>query len=487
MICPKCGQDGVAEGSNLCPNCGSGLPKEAAPTTQIAVTQEVKNAQGKVTAVEIGEVKGDIRIEFRDKEEERDRLNKLILLKKVKDFWIKGVLERSLHGAFLIEIGKEEEMGAVERPWSKLLYIPDQPNLIIPPNKKILEIFDESSQSLLILGEPGSGKTTEMLELAKEAISVAEKDPIQPIPVVFNLSSWADPKQTIVDWLVQYLNENYQVSKEMGRNWIENRDLMLLLDGLDEVKPENRVSCVEAINKLIQDGSYQIVVCSRIQEYQALKILLKLNKAILLQPLSTEQVEGFLDAVGSKLSSLKEALKKDSALWELVKTPLMLSIIGFVYADLPIDDIMQPNADSEIRRKTLYEAYVNKMFAREGKSKSDEYTREQTIEWLSWLAGRMTDHGQTVFLLDRMQPTWLKTKNQITMFNLIFYTSLDLLMIVSLGLIGLMSAIAGGVDFRAILGSWLIILFELFLFFLIPFVLFSLIDENLKKWKIKTR
>jgi hypothetical protein len=410
MICPECGRDDVAEGMNSCPNCGAGISKNSQSTTQITVTQEVKNAQGgKVTAVEIGEVKGDIHIDFRDKEEERDRRNKLILLQKVRDFWIKGVLERSIHGAFLIEIEKEEQPKSVEHPWSKVIYTADQPNSTIPPNKKIIDIFDELGQSLLILGDPGSGKTTEMLELAREVIARAEKDLNVPIPVVFNLSSWTNRKQNIEDWLVEELNQKYQVSKKTSRQWIESRDLMLLLDGLDEVKAEKGGACAEAINAFLQGGSCPIAVCSRIEEYQSLKVRLNLNSAILLQPLSSEQIDGYLDTGGSKFSMLKRALNKDLMLRELAKTPLMLNVMRVAYEDLPADQIAEEKMDLEERRKHLFGTYVEKMFAREARSRTESYSEERTITLLSWLATEMINHAQSVFLLEGLQISWIKS------------------------------------------------------------------------------
>lgn len=132
--------DDGAEAASNSPSSNDSQPK-----TQISVTQEIEKIEGgKVIGAEIGEVKGPLRIDIHYKERERDRRIKLILLQKVKDFWIKGVLERSLHGAFLIEIGKQEEVKAVEHPWSKVLYTPNQPNLEIPSDKKIIEIFERS-------------------------------------------------------------------------------------------------------------------------------------------------------------------------------------------------------------------------------------------------------------------------------------------------------------------------------------------------------
>src|SRR5262249_12007343 len=47
-----------------------------------------------------------------------DQRNRRILLNHVEKFWVKGVLEKSLYGEVLIELGIKEEPGAVKTyPW----------------------------------------------------------------------------------------------------------------------------------------------------------------------------------------------------------------------------------------------------------------------------------------------------------------------------------------------------------------------------------
>lgn len=67
------------------------------------------------------------------------------------------------------------------------------------------QVYDDADGELLILGAPGSGKTTLLLELARDLLFRAEQDEDHPIPVVFNLSSWAMKRQTLSDWLVEEL------------------------------------------------------------------------------------------------------------------------------------------------------------------------------------------------------------------------------------------------------------------------------------------
>jgi hypothetical protein len=342
-------------------------------------------------------------------EQQRAQRNRQAMLKLVKDFWVKGVLEKSLHGAAMIELGLEERPDAVENPWDMVLQTEEE-RRSLPSGTRIIGVFDEMGGSLLILGEPGSGKTTMLLELARDTIARAEQDPTQPIPVVFNLSSWAEKRQPIADWLVEELNTRYNVPKRVARRWVENDDLLLLLDGLDEIKPECREACVKAINDFRQEhGLTPIVACSRVADYEALTYRLKLQGAVLLQPFTPQQIDEYFGSAGTGLLIARELLEHDPALQELARTPLMLSIITLTHQGMSVEDL-QPLDSVEKRRGHVLNAYVRHMLGRRGKS--GQYSSEQTICRLTWLAQRMLLHSQTVFLIYGMQPSWLQTQAQ---------------------------------------------------------------------------
>ena len=169
--------------------------------------------------------------------EAEDRRNLLLLLTKVRQFWIEGVLDNSVHGAVLLEIGKSAQTEAVEHPWERVLELPGEvSSQIVSADKKIGDLFEDVGRSLLILGDPGSGKTITLLELARDLINRVETDPTQPVPVVFTLSSWVDKRQPLLDWLTEELAAKYHVGKKLGQSWLERNRLLLLLDGLDEVR-----------------------------------------------------------------------------------------------------------------------------------------------------------------------------------------------------------------------------------------------------------
>jgi hypothetical protein len=177
-------------------------------------------------------------------DESATRRNRLKMIKRVRFFWIEGVLQHSLYEVARLELGFIQKPGAVERPLDMVVQRPyEQPNPL-PRGTKISSVFDEHIEQLLILGAPGSGKTTLLLELAQELLNRAEEDESMPVPVVFNLSSWAVSQRPLQDWLADEMNERYGIDQKLAQAWSYQGQILPLLDGLDEVGLENREECV---------------------------------------------------------------------------------------------------------------------------------------------------------------------------------------------------------------------------------------------------
>lgn len=290
-----------------------------------------------------------------------------ILLRKVRQFWIQGVLERSIQRSARLELGMEKVEGAVASPWGSLLETANASSEPVPAGRSLGEVFEDMGGSLLVLGEPGSGKTVTLLELARDLLAHAEQDPTRPIPVVFTLSSWTDGGRGIAGWLVDELAAKYLIPKKVGQSWVSDSRLLPLFDGLDEVPAEARAACVEAINAFAQQSLTGVVVCCRLKEYLELPARLALNGAIRLQPLSRDQVLAFLAAAGERLAALNQLLQRDSAMLVEARSPLMLSLMVQAYQDLPVAALASGGAENlAARRKLLMDAYVARMFRRAG-------------------------------------------------------------------------------------------------------------------------
>lgn len=67
----------------------------------------------------------------------------------------------------------------------------------------------------------------------------------------------------------------------------------------------------------------------------------------------------------------------------------------------------------------LWNAYIERMLNR--KKTSAKYPKEKVLPWLSWLAERMVQESQTVFSIENMQPTWLKSRGEKRVYQIIIF------------------------------------------------------------------
>ncbi|MEG5043499.1 NACHT domain-containing protein [Microcoleus sp. B4-C1] len=348
-----------------------------------------------------------------------------ILLGKVKSFWIEGFLQPSLQDnpAMRLDLkGRPDVIADLTQGIEALSVELDASYEELRETR----IYEEMGQgrTLLILGEPGAGKTIALLQLAQRLIERSE-NPRLPMPVVFNLSSWAKERKKLVDWLIDELREKYQVPKSLSEPWITNHQLILLLDGLDEVKEDYRNDCVRALNDFIAVfPQTEIAVCSRVKDYEALTERLLLSSALCLQPLSSEQVHQFLDSVGGSLAGLKALLKNDAELEQFAQTPLILHFMSVAYQGWSAQELRAQLRTPE-RHQHLFDTYIDRRLERGATS---EYSKYEVLRWLSWLAKQMS---QSVFQIEEIQPQWLPSEKDKN----IYFIVIGLILGVLLGLI----------------------------------------------------
>ncbi len=358
--------------------------------------------------------------------------NQRILLAVVKEE-VTSRLRQSLHNAVLINLSKESQPQQVKRPWDAEIKIGLRTAVPLSDNTTILEVFDseEIAGKLLILGAPGAGKTTTQLELAQELIKRAEEQPEYPVPILFNLSSWKDDRQSFTDWLMAELKSKYGVSTKLGKDWLGNQQLLPLLDGLDELEPQRQELCVHAINQFLASETrpFYLLVCSRSEEYSNYTTQLQLNGAIYLQPLTKNQICDYLTSINS--IELWSTINNDLDLLDLVKTPLLISITVLASQEISIEEWQHLNSTAD-RLQYLLDAYIERMLTRDINSrtyfKNKTPNARKTRMWLVWLTKQMQIESKTEFLIEEMQPNLFKTKFSKIIYNSIVWGVIQMLM-----------------------------------------------------------
>ena len=299
---------------------------------------------------------------------QREYDNRQALLSQLKSR-IETRLSQSLHRTVGQHFGREQQSDLGQVPRKATVKVGEQPTFQISSTTSILEVFDHQAidGNLLILGKPGSGKTTTLLELAEALLNRASFDVAAPIPILVELSEW-QPITTGMLWnqkkyepvISQWLFSQIQPwgkHQIMGNHWPRETEFIFLCDGLDELPVERRSKCVEGLNHVLANG-VNVVVCSSQENAQDKPETLQVKGTLYLEDLSSEEMEDYFARLN--LQNFWSEIKQVEQIIKSINRPLFLNLISLVYKDLDINQWQKCDSDEQ-RLQYLLHTYQSVM------------------------------------------------------------------------------------------------------------------------------
>lgn len=202
-------------------------------------------------------------------------------------------------------------------------------------------------QRLVILGEPGSGKTALAVLLLLRLL--AERGPADPVPVLFTLSGWDPEREHFRKWLARRIGEEYPALRAAAFGvdapgaLVNQQDIIAVLDGLDELPADIQPKVITALNSAA-DGVGLIVTCRTAEFTAAVHAgdVLTAAAVIEAEPLDADVVTTYLNACipPNRFPAWQPVLaglraSPTGPLAAALTTPLMLWLLRAVYIDQP--------------------------------------------------------------------------------------------------------------------------------------------------------
>ncbi len=217
---------------------------------------------------------------------------------------------------------------------------------------ELAEVLDRvPTGRLVVLGEPGSGKTMLMVRLVLDLLAAREAG--GPVPVLFPVASWDPSGQDLAGWLANRLIIDYPAlagptpagaaGPTRAAALLEAGLIVPVLDGLDELSGKARGAAISRINDALPPGGQVLLTCRTRQYRDAVRpsdgpeVTLAGAAAIELRPLDAGAVRRYLrdDAPGpaarARWDPVLALLGTQAPAGQALSTPLMVALARAIY------------------------------------------------------------------------------------------------------------------------------------------------------------
>ncbi|MGK7885352.1 MAG: NACHT domain-containing NTPase [Crocosphaera sp.] len=286
---------------------------------------------------------------------------------------------------------------------------------IIEETKTVKVDWEEAkkdNEKIMVLADPGMGKSTllknETVIKVKEELEKIENKSIDDVvfPLFIRLSELAREQDEIIDIIPNILRKDYpEIINQIEyylKEKLEQGKCLLLLDALDEVPKDERISLTKKINTFLRNYPCQVICTSRIVGYAG--NFIDGGKEVEIVPFDDEKTADYIKtwfnyAAGKieddtvSADGLINELKNKPQIQGLAQNPLLLSLLCSLYQS---KGLILP-----ARRTQVYAKAVNYILSQWSKDNQRNLSEEGWViakqNLLEFLAYEFSCKNQEVF------------------------------------------------------------------------------------------
>jgi DNA-binding SARP family transcriptional activator len=313
---------------------------------------------------------------------------------KVSNFWLDGVLRRMLDTHDFIELSLDDEQSKIKQPYDidNLKY----PTQSVESKIETLDAFShyyfENQGQVLILGAPASGKTTLLLKLIEQMMSFRAANSSHAIPIILNAATWGQKGTSLEEWILSELDYRYDIPKQVGKSLLKEQQLIIFIDGVDEIGRDSTQSFFVSANEFIKlHPGFPISFSCRTEEYALCPIKLQVFGALVISDLSPETLQSHIKNTKGKYNFLNELIDREDL---RITSPLSVKILKESAQKI------KPSDSRNLTTDDLIEIYLETLIPEKGISK--HCNKSQTLHYLAHLATMAKGYQQSIFHVESL-------------------------------------------------------------------------------------
>ncbi len=173
----------------------------------------------------------------------------------------------------------------------------------------ISRLYRENMRCIILLGNPGAGKSVLMLKLASSIARDFLDKSAPHVPLILPLRDWC-PDLSFSEWISEQASYLYAIPPSVTRCWLIDGSPILLLDGYDEVPALERENLLRDINRWrMTSSSARIVISCRSSDpgLSRLASVINADQVAVIQCFPKKQMMDYLESAMGSINAVRDA------------------------------------------------------------------------------------------------------------------------------------------------------------------------------------